>query len=84
MVTWELPDGSEVRCEDLPVEAIALREFVLRFMSAHPRLWDSSAWDESELAQAFERRFGKPVTVERARRRDGVILHTIRPRLAPA
>lgn len=84
MVTWELPDGSEVRCEDLSIEASALREFVLRFMGTQRGLWDSSTWDEGQLAKEFERRFGKPVRVERVRRPDGITVHTIRPRLAPA
>ncbi len=84
MVTWELPDGSEVRCEELAVDGRALRAFVMRFMSAHPRYWDTGRWDVDEFAAEFERRFGEPVDVHKTIRPDGVTVHTIRPRLAPA
>ena len=84
MVTWELPDGSEVRCEELAVDARALRAFVLRFMAAHPRYWDTGTWDVDEFALEFERRFGRAVEVHKAVGPDGVTVHTVRPRLSPA
>lgn len=84
MVTWELPDGSEVRCEELAVDARALRAFVLRFMAAHPRYWDAGAWDVEELATEFERHFGESVEVRKTVSPDGVTVHTVRPRLAPS
>ena len=34
MVTWEMADGTEMRYEGAVVEPAALREFVVRFMSA--------------------------------------------------
>jgi hypothetical protein len=82
MVTWELPDGSEVRCEQLPVDAAALRAFVMRFMAAHPRAWDTGTWDVEGLATEFERQFGEPVDVEKVCGADGVTVHIVRPRLA--
>ena len=84
MVTWELPDGSEVRCEQLTVDARALRTFVMRFMAAHPRYWDAGSWDVEELATEFERHFGEKVEVRKTVRPDGVTVHTVRPRLAPS
>ncbi len=84
MVTWELPDGSEVRVEELAVDARALRAFVMRFMAAHPKYWDTGTWDVGEFASEFERQFGAPVEVHKAMRPDGVTVHTIRPRLSPA
>lgn len=84
MVTWELPDGSEVRVEELAVDQRALRAFVMRFMAAHPKYWDTGKWDENEFAREFERQFGQPVEVDKTVRRDGVTVHTIRPRLQPA
>lgn len=84
MVTWELPDGSEVRCEELEIDARTLRAFVMRFMAAYPRYWDTGSWDVEEFAAEFERQFGESVEVHKAIRPDGVTVHTIRPRLLPA
>ena len=84
MVTWELPDGSEVRCEQLTVDARALRTFVMRFMAAHPRYWDAGSWDVEELATESERHFGEKVEVRKTVRPDGVTVHTVRPRFAPS
>ena len=84
MVTWELPDGSEVRCEQLAIDARALRAFVMRFMAASPRAWDTGSWDVDELAVAFENQFGEKVEVHKVVRPDGVTVHTFRPRLSPA
>ncbi len=84
MVTWELPDGSEIRCEELTIDARSLRSFVMRFMAARPRYWDTGEWDAAELAAEFERQFGEAVEVSKERRSDGITVHTIRPRLAPA
>ncbi len=82
MISWELPDGSEVRYEGYAVELTALREFVLRFMASRSALWDTTRWTEAELARAFEVRFGEKVDVEKVQRPDGMVIHTIRPRLA--
>lgn len=84
MVTWELPDGSEVRCEELTIDARALRAFVMRFMAARPRYWDTGSWDVDEFAAEFERQFGERVEVHKIVRPDGITVHTIRPRFSPA
>ncbi len=82
MISWEMPDGNEVRCEDLGIEANTLREFVVRFMSTHEGWWDTNKWDDRELASGFERRFGKKVAVERGRRPNGFTVFVIRPNQA--
>ena len=59
MVTWEMPDGTEFRYFGAAVSDGALREFVLRFMSAEGMSWDVSRWDDQALESAFLRRFGE-------------------------
>ena len=54
MVTWEMPDGTEFRYLGVAVSDAALREFVLRFMSAEGMSWDVSNWDDTALETAFE------------------------------
>jgi hypothetical protein len=82
MVTWEMPDGTEFKYEGVGVEPSALREFVLRFMSAQADSWDAMRWADDEVAVAFERKFGKKVDVRHDLRADGSTLFLIRPRLA--
>ena len=82
MVTWEMPDGTEVRYEGVGVEPNALREFVVRFMSAQAASWDAMQWADDDLASAFEKRFGRKVEVKHDRKADGSALFLIRPRLA--
>jgi predicted acetyltransferase len=82
MVTWEMADGSEIRYEGVGVEPAALREFVLRFMSAQRNFWDATHWSEDALGVAFEKRFAQSVNVRREQRTDGSWQFVIRPRLA--
>ncbi len=81
MISWEMPDGSEVRYEGLSIEVNALREFVLRFMSSHNGWWDTNKWDDRALATDFERRFGEKVEVKREHRPNGFSAFIIRPLL---
>ncbi|MDQ2911938.1 MAG: hypothetical protein M3T56_01630 [Chloroflexota bacterium] len=82
MITWEMPDGTEFRYEGVGVEPKALREFVLRFMSAQADNWDALHWADDEVAAAFESKFGHKVVVRHDRRADGSTQFVIRPRLA--
>ena len=71
MVTWEMPDGTEFEYLGGLVTNRALREFVLRFMSADGMSLDAAKWDDGQLEAAFERRFGERVKVRRERRSGG-------------
>src|SRR5712692_8677976 len=82
MVAWEMADGTEIRCEGAGVEPPALREFVVRSMSALGSFWDATHWSEDALAVAFEKRFAQSVDVRRKQRADGSWQFVIRPRLA--
>jgi hypothetical protein len=42
MVAWEMADGTEIRYEGAGVEPAALREFVVRSMSALGSFWDGT------------------------------------------
>ena len=79
MVTWEMPDGTEFRYNGVAVSDAALREFVLRFMSAEGMSWDVSKWDDSVLEIAFLRRFGEAVRVSRQRAVTGVMVLVFQP-----
>ena len=79
MVTWEMPDGTEFRYEGRVVSDAALREFVLRFMSAEGMSWDVSKWDDSALASAFLRRFGEAIKITRQRALSGVTVLVFQP-----
>ena len=84
MVTWEMPDGTAFRYFGVAVSDAALREFVLRFMSAEGMSWDVSNWDDTALERAFDRRFGEKVRVKRERAPSGVIVIVFQPVLASA
>ena len=84
MVTWEMPDGTEFRYEGRVVSDAALREFVLRFMSAEGMSWDVSKWDDSALASAFLKRFGEAIKITRQRALSGVTVLVFKPVPSPA
>ncbi len=84
MVTWEMPDGTEFRYEGVAVSDAALREFVLRFMSAEGMSWDVSKWDDTAIELAFLRRFGERINVTRQRAVAGTTVLIFRPILAGA
>jgi len=79
MVTWEMPDGTEFRYEGRIVSDAALREFVLRFMSAEGMSWDVSKWDDSAIASAFLKRFGERIKITRQRAISGVTVLVFQP-----
>ncbi len=82
MVTWEMPDGTEFRYEGVAVSDAALREFVLRFMSAEGMSWDASKWADDALELAFLRRFGERIRVTRERALSGTTVLIFQPVLA--
>jgi hypothetical protein len=82
MVTWEMPDGTEFRYLGAAVSEAALREFVLRFMSAEGMSWDVSKWEDDALERAFLRRFGERVRITRERAAAGATVLVFRPVLA--
>lgn len=84
MVTWEMPDGTEFRYEGVTVSDAALREFVLRFMSAEGMSWDVSKWDDKAIEGAFLRRFGERIRVIRERAMAGTTVLIFQPVLANA
>lgn len=84
MVTWEMPDGTEFRYEGVAVSDAALREFVLRFMSAEGMSWDVSKWDDTAIETAFLRRFGERIRVTRERAMAGATVLVFKPVLAGA
>lgn len=84
MVTWEMPDGTEFRYEGVAVSDAALREFVLRFMSAEGMSWDVSKWDDKAIESAFLRRFGERIRVTRERAMAGATVLVFKPVLAGA
>ena len=75
MVTWEMPDGTEFRYLGAAVSDAALREFVLRFMSAEGMSWDSAA-------KAGELGFTKALAQEAAR--SGITVLVFQPVRATA
>ncbi|MEK7863189.1 MAG: hypothetical protein AAB295_08000 [Chloroflexota bacterium] len=84
MVTWEMPDGTEFRYEGVAVSDAALREFVLRFMSAEGMSWDVSKWEDKAIEMAFLRRFGEKIRVTRERAMAGTQVLVFKPVLAGA
>jgi hypothetical protein len=84
MVTWEMPDGTEFRYLGAAVSDAALREFVLRFMSAEGMSWDVGRWDDQALEGAFLRRFGERVRITRERALSGTTVLVFQPVLAGA
>ena len=84
MVTWEMPDGTEFRYLGAAVSDAALREFVLRFMSAEGMSWDVSHWDDGALESAFLRRFGERIRITREQARTGITVLVFQPVLASA
>ena len=79
MVTWEMPDGTEFRYLGEAVSDAALREFVLRFMSAEGMSWDVSHWDDRALEGAFLKRFGERVRITRERALSGTNVLVFQP-----
>jgi len=79
MVTWEMPDGTEFHYLGEAVSDAALREFVLRFMSAEGMSWDVRKWDDRAIEVAFLRRFGEKIRVTRERALSGVIVLSFQP-----
>jgi len=79
VVTWEMPDGTEFRYTGSAVTDAALREFVLRFMSAEGMSWDVAKWDDSALELAFLRRFGEKVRITRERLSMGTTVLVFQP-----
>ncbi len=67
VVTWEMPDGTEFRYLGDAASNAALREFVLRFMSAEGTSWDVSRWDDAALEGAFLKKFGEEIRIRRER-----------------
>jgi len=84
MVTWEMPDGTEFHYLGEAVSDAALREFVLRFMSAEGMSWDVGKWDDTALESAFLRRFGEKIRITRERALSGVTVLVFQPVLAGA
>ncbi len=84
MVTWEMPDGTEFRYLGAAVSDAALREFVLRFMSAEGMSWDVSHWDDGALESAFLRRFGERIRISRERLVSGTTIFVFQPVAAGA
>lgn len=84
MVTWEMPDGTEFRYLGVAVSDGALREFVLRFMSAEGMSWDVAKWEDTAIEGAFLRRFGEKIRVTRERALSGTAVLVFQPVLAGA
>jgi len=78
MVSWRMPDGTEIVCVGIPVEAEKLREFVVRFMGAAGAGWNATSWSETLFGSAFEERFGEKVVVHREDGPDGRRMFAIR------
>ena len=58
MVSWRMPDGTEIVGVGVQVDTEHLREFVLRFMGAQGAGWNATQWSETLFGSAFEERFG--------------------------
>lgn len=78
MVSWRMPDGTEVVGVGVQVETERFREFVVRFMSAAGAGWNASQWSDTLFGSAFEERFGVRVQVHREAGPDGHRLFAIR------
>ena len=79
MVTWEMPDGTELRYDGAAVSNTALREFVLRLMSVEGMSWDVAKWDDKAIELAFLRRFGEAIRVYRQRALSGTTVLVFQP-----
>ena len=73
-----MPDGTEIGCVGIPVEADKLREFVVRFMGAAGAGWNATRWGETLFGSAFEERFGEKVVVHHEDGPDGRRMFAIR------
>src|SRR2546428_12689561 len=71
MVSWRMPDGTEIVCVGIPVEADKLREFVVRFMGAAGAGWHSRRWSETLFGSAFQELFGERGGLHHEDRPDG-------------
>ncbi len=78
MVSWRMPDGTEIVGVGVEVETERLREFVVRFMSAAGAGWNASQWSDTLFGSAFEERFGVKVQVHREAGPDGQRVFAIR------
>ena len=78
MVSWRMPDGTEIVGVGVEVETERLREFVMRFMSAAGAGWNASQWSDTLFGSAFEERFGVKVQVHRESGPDGQRVFAIR------
>ena len=78
MVSWRMPDGTEIVGVGVQVETERLREFVVRFMGAAGAGWNASQWSDTLFGSAFEERFGVKVQVHRESGPDGQRVFAIR------
>jgi hypothetical protein len=78
MVSWRMPDGTEIVGVGVPVETERLREFVVRFMGAEGAGWNATQWSETLFGSAFEEQFGVKVHVHREAGPDGHRMFAIR------
>ena len=78
MVSWRMPDGTEVVCVGIQVDADRLREFVVRFMGAEGAGWNATRWSETLFGSAFEERFGVKVQIHSDNGPDGHRMFAIR------
>jgi hypothetical protein len=73
-----MPDGTEIVCVGIPVEAEKLREFVMRFMGSTGAGWNATRWSETLFGSAFEERFAEKVVVHQEDGPDGRRVFAIR------
>jgi hypothetical protein len=78
MVSWRMPDGTEIVGVGVQVDTERLREFVVRFMGAEGAGWNATQWSETLFGSAFEERFGVKVQIHRESGADGHRLFAIR------
>jgi len=73
-----MPDGTEIVCVGIPVEADKLRQFVVPFMGAAGAGRTATRWSETLFGSAFEERFGEKVVVHHEDGPDGRRMFAIR------
>jgi hypothetical protein len=78
MVSWRMPDGTEIVGVGVPLDTERLREFVVRFMGAEGAGWNTTQWSETLFGSAFEERFGVKVQIHSESGADGHRLFAIR------
>jgi len=78
MVSWRMPDGTEIVGVGVEVETERLREFVMRFMGAQGAGWNATQWSETLFGSAFEERFGVKVKIHREAGPEGHRVFAIR------